>query len=122
MKSLITLAGRKKMIEARAGVAALPPIVQIALGDGGVNENGEVLEPAETLNHELIRRNVDSITKLTDTSYRFSLNLTETELVDVAITEMGLVDSDGDIVSIKNFKPKIKDDGMEMTFQMDDKF
>lgn len=122
MKTLITLAGRTKMIKARAGVAALPPITQIALGDGGVDENGNVLEPRDTLQHELIRRDVNSIVKVTETCYRFSLILTENELVDAEITEMALVDSEGDIVSVKNFKPKIKDEGMEMTFQMDDTF
>lgn len=122
MKSVITLAGRKKMAEARAGAAALPPIVQIALGDGGVDADGNVLEPAEILNHELIRRNVDSIIRLTDTCYRYSLILSETELVNAEITEMAFIDSDGDVVSIKNFKPKVKDEGMEMTFQMDDRF
>ncbi len=122
MKTLITLAGRTKMIKARAGVAALPPITQIALGDGGVDENGNVLEPSDTLQHELIRRDVNSIVKVTETCYRFSLILTENELVDAEITEMALVDSEGDIVSVKNFKPKIKDEGMEMTFQMDDTF
>lgn len=122
MKTLITLAGRTKMIKARAGVAALPPITQIALGDGGVDENGNVLEPSDTLQHELIRRDVNSIVKVTETCYRFSLILTENELVNAEITEMALVDSDGDVVSVKNFKPKIKDEGMEMTFQMDDTF
>lgn len=122
MKTLITLAGRTKMIKARAGVAALPPITQIALGDGGVDENGNVLEPSDTLKNELIRRDVNSIVKVTETCYRFSLILTENELVDAEITEMALVDEDGDIVSVKNFKPKIKDEGMEMTFQMDDTF
>lgn len=122
MKALITLAGRSKMVKARAGVAALPPITQIALGDGGVDENGNVLEPSDTLNHELIRRDVNSIVKVSETCYRFSLILTENELVDAEITEMALVDSEGDVVSVKNFKPKIKDEGMEMTFQMDDTF
>lgn len=122
MKTLITLAGRTKMIKARAGVAALPPITQIALGDGGVDENGNVLEPSDILQHELIRRDVNSIVKVTETCYRFSLILTENELVDAEITEMALVDEEGDIVSVKNFKPKIKDEGMEMTFQMDDTF
>lgn len=122
MKSVITLAGRKKMVEARAGAAVLPPIVQIALGDGGVDADGNVLEPAETLNHELVRRNVDSIIRITDTCYRYSLILEELELADAEISEMAFIDADGDAVSIKNFKPKVKDSDMEMTFQMDDRF
>ena len=43
-------------------------------------------------------------------------------MADAEISEMALIDSEGDTVIVKTFKPKIKDGGMEMTFQMDDKF
>lgn len=43
-------------------------------------------------------------------------------MTDAEISEMALIDSEGDTVIVKTFKPKIKDAGMEMTFQMDDKF
>lgn len=122
MKNLVTLAGRSKMAKARAGIAALPAITHIALGDGGVDSDNNVLEPGEQLVHELINREVTSITKVSDTCYRFTIVLGETELTDAEISEMALIDSEGDTVIVKTFKPKIKDAGMEMTFQMDDKF
>ena len=93
MKNLVTLAGRSKMAKARAGLA-----------------------------HELIKKEVSSITKVSDTCYRFSIVLGEAEMTDAEISEMALIDSEGDTVIVKTFKPKIKDAGMEMTFQMDDKF
>lgn len=122
MKNLVTLAGRSKMAKARAGIATLPAITHIALGDGGVDSDNNVLEPGEQLTHELINREVTSITKVSDTCYRFTIVLGETELTDAEISEMALIDSEGDTVIVKTFKPKIKDAGMEMTFQMDDKF
>ena len=122
MKNLVTLAGRSKMAKARAGIATLPAITHIALGDGGVDSDNNVLEPGEQLTHELINREVTSITKVSDTCYRFTIVLGETELTDAEISEMALIDSEGDTVIVKTFKPKIKDAGMEMTFRMDDKF
>lgn len=122
MNSLITLKGRSKMAKARAGLAPLPPILGIAIGDGGVDANGNVTEPGDVLKHELLRRAVDKIEQLTETSYRFSLSLSKTELADKAISEMALYDTEGDIVAIKNFKRKYKDPDMEMVFEFDDVF
>lgn len=122
MNSLITLKGRSKMAKARAGIEPLPPIVGIAIGDGGVDANGNVTEPGDVLKHELLRRAVDKIEQLTETSYRFSLSLSKTELADKAISEMALYDTEGDIVAVKNFKRKYKDPDMEMVFEFDDVF
>lgn len=122
MNSIITVTGRRKMAQARAGIAALPKIVGIALGNGGVDEDGNVLEPGDNLKGELLRRAADSIEKVTETSYRFSLCLSKEELANEALSEMALYDEDGDIVAIKNFKRKEKDADMKMTFEMDDTF
>ena len=39
-KGIITVIGRKKLCKAHAGDITLPPITQIAWGDGGVTEDG----------------------------------------------------------------------------------
>lgn len=122
MNSLITVAGRRKMAQARAGIAILPKIVGIALGNGGVDSEGNVLAPGETLNSELLRREADSITQVSETSYRFSLSLSKDDLAGEAISEMALYDENGDIVAVKNFSAKGKDADMEMIFEMDDTF
>lgn len=122
MNSMITVTGRRKMAQARAGVATLPKIVGIALGNGGVDTEGNVLAPGETLNNELLRREADSITPVSETSYRFSLCLSKDELAGEAISEMALYDEDGDIVAVKNFSVKGKDADMEMIFEIDDTF
>lgn len=122
MNSMITVTGRRKMAQARAGVTTLPKIVGIALGNGGVDTEGNVLAPGETLNNELLRREADSITPVSETSYRFSLCLSKDELAGEAISEMALYDEDGDIVAVKNFSVKGKDADMEMIFEIDDTF
>ena len=39
----VTTRAKKKMLEARAGIAALPKIVGMAFGTGGVNSAGEIV-------------------------------------------------------------------------------
>ena len=39
-KGIITVIGRKKLCKAHSGDITLPPITQIAWGDGGVTEDG----------------------------------------------------------------------------------
>ena len=46
--------------------------------------------------------------------------LNGTEYDGQAITEIGLVDSDGDLVCIKTFRKKIKQAGEDMVFKIDD--
>lgn len=122
MNSIITLAGRKKMAEARAGIRAVAPIVAMAVGDGGIDENGKVKIPGDTLNHELLRREVESITKVSDTCYCYRLCIKEDELIGCELSEKALIDSDGDIVAILNFARKEKDEGAKMYFELEDIF
>lgn len=122
MNSIITLTGRKKMAEARAGVKALSPIVEMAVGDGGIDENGKIKSPGDVLNHELLRRKLDNITKISDTCYRYKICIKKDELIGCEISEKALIDEDGDIVVIINFSKKVKDEGAEMDFEIDDIF
>ena len=122
MNSIITLAGRKKMAEARAGIRAVAPIVAMAVGDGGIDENGKAKIPGDTLNHELLRKEVESITKVSDTCYCYRLCINEDELIGCELSEKALIDSDGDIVAIMNFARKEKDEGAKMYFELEDIF
>ena len=49
-------------------------------------------------------------------------SLTESELAGEEISEIGLYDSEGDVVCIKTFKRKGKDDDVEQTYTLDDIF
>lgn len=123
--AVVTLAARKKMVQARAGEAPLPKIIGVAFGSGGVGENGEVLTPDGTqtaLKQELLRKPVDKYTFLSDTKCRYECTLAEGELTGEFISEAALYDEDGDLVAVKNFLPKGKDDDLEMTIQIDDEF
>ena len=68
---IITIAGRKKMLRARAGEIQLPKIVGFVFGDGGVDADGNVIAPLEAeseLKNELLRKKYDTYTMLENTS------------------------------------------------------
>lgn len=123
--TLITKAAREKMVKARAGDITLPKIVGMAFGDGGVDFDGVPIAPVEGqtgLNHELYRKAVDGHSFTQDTVCRYECTLTESELAGEEISEIGLYDEDGDIVGIKTFTRKGKDDDVEQTYTLDDVF
>ena len=123
--AIVTLTAKIKMMKARTGEIALPKIVGIAFGNGGVDASGNVIVPVETqteLKNELLRKEIDGYEFLSDRKCRYSCTLLSNELVGTYISELALYDEDGDLVAIKNFLSKGKDADLEMTVQMDDEF
>lgn len=122
---VITKAARMKLVKARAGAITLPKIVGMAFGDGGVNADGTVIKPSDIqtgLTNELYRKVVDKYSFPSDTTCSYECTLTESELAGEEISEIGLYDQDGDIVCIKNFARKGKDDDIKQTYVLDDIF
>lgn len=124
---IITTTARRKLVLARAGAADLPPIVGMAFGNGGVDATGNVIVPLEDqteLSSELHRKPIDGYTVLDNevATVRYECTLLNNEVANEYISEIGLYDSDGDLVCIKTFKKKGKDDDLEMTFTLDDVF
>lgn len=122
---IITKIARKKLVQARAGAIKLPAVMGMAFGSGGVDVDGIVVPPAEaqsTLKRELFRKTIDGYSFVADTTCRYECTLEEAELAGEYISELGLYDEDGDLVCIKTFTRKGKDDDLEMTFTLDDIF
>lgn len=122
---IITVTARKAMVRARAGEVQIPKIVGFVFGDGGVDDDGNVIPPGEEqaeLGHELLRKPYDTYTPITDTSYRYDCALGESELGGCDINEIGLYDSNGNIVTIKRFTNKGKDSDLSMNFWIKDTF
>lgn len=114
---------REKMADARAGVKTLPAITMIAFGDGGVDENGAVLTPLPTmtaLNHELMRKPVTSIEKTGQLGYRYGYTISEGDLGGKSVSEVALIDAEGDLASIEMFKSKADD--LDSTYYVIDDF
>ena len=122
--TIITKKRRENLVKASTGELVLPKIVGMAFGDGG-SIGGAVVPPEENqaaLRHELYRKPIDQYSFTDDTTCRYKCVLSETELANEIISEIGLYDENGDIVCIKTFAEKGKDDDLEMTFFIDDKF
>lgn len=116
---------KKKMLQARAGIAALPRITGMAFGDGGVNSSGQIIEhnaAQNTLHNELLRKAIDGYTVVSDTCIRYSCTLAAAELAGEYISELALYDADGDLVCSKSFMKKGKDADIPQTFEVDDIF
>lgn len=128
MKGIATEIGRRKLCQAHAGDRALPKIRYMAFGNGGIDEEtGEVLEPTgeeTSLRGELLRRKIDShsYTDEKRTTCRYTVRLGKPELANESISELGLYDEEGELVAIKRFLPKGKDEDMEFIFDMDEIF
>lgn len=123
MNAIVTIKAREKMLKARAGEAELSKIVGFAFGNGGVDSSGDVITPTEdqeALNNELLRKVIDGYTFTSNLVCRYACTLEKSELAGYKISEIALYDEDGDLVAIKNFTSKGKDDDLEMTFQIDD--
>lgn len=122
---VITKKSREKLVKARAGAIQLPAIVGMAFGNGGVDSLGVILPPEEDQNglkNELLRKSIDRYSFPEDTTCRYECTLTESELAGEEISEIGLYDADGDVVCIKTFMRKGKDDDVEQTYILDDIF
>ena len=123
-KSVITKIRRKKMAEASHTTGTVAKITHIALGSGGVNADGTVIVPQaekEAKKKEVVRKPYTSSTKTSDTSYEYTIKLEEDELVGTFISEMALIDEDGDVVAFSNFLAKGKDE-TEVTFTIEDNY
>ena len=73
------------------------------------------------LKNEVVRKPYTSSTKISDTSYEYTIKLEENELVGTFISEMALIDEDGDVVAFSNFLAKGKDE-TEVTFTIEDNY
>ena len=122
---IITKKSRENLVKARAGAIQLPKIVGMVFGNGGVNADGTVIPPTEAqseLTSEIFRKEIDGYSFPADTTCRYECTLTESELEGEEISEIGLYDENGDVVCIKTFKRKGKDDDVEQTYTLDDIF
>ena len=111
-----------KMLKMRAIGSDSWQIKYFAFGTG-LGDDGKRYTPTgkETaLKNEVARVEVISATVLDERSYQYLGEIPEDTANGEYITEVGLVDSDGDLVCIKTFDKKLKRTGASMVFKIDD--
>ncbi len=125
MNNIITATAKMKMVRARKGEISLPVITGIAIGDGAADAEGNLISLSEGdlyLRNELLRREYSRCEKVSDTCFRYRMELTADELAGKRINEAALYDAEGDLLAIRVFSNKIKDAEMEMAFEYEDRF
>ena len=126
-QAVITNIGKKKLCKAHAGDIELPPITKMAWGDGGLEESGtpkETTGQETALYNQLLEKDIEyhAYHDEGETSCRYVGKIEKSALVGKNISEIGLVDADGDLVAYKTFLAKGKDEDIPMTFNMDEVF
>lgn len=122
---IITKVAKKKMAKARAGEAQLPKIAGMVFGSGGIEADGRVKSPEPdqaVLKNEIHRQAIDGYKFISETTVQYKCTLSENTIPNTSISEIGLYDAEGDVVCIKNFLAKGKDNDLEMVFTIDDIF
>lgn len=126
-RGVITVVGRRKLCMAHAGDMELPAIVKMAWGDGGVDENGQpiVTTGNETnLYNQLLIKDIESHEYVNDekSTCRYSSILEANELTGKEISEIGLFDTEGDLIAYRTFTRKGKDADVPQIYDMDEIF
>lgn len=97
--------------------------LMIAFGDGGDVENGAVQTPSPTmtkLNLNCFRKPVESVEKVGQLGYKYGYTIPEGGLDGKSVSEVALIDEEGDLASIEMFKPKADD--LDSTYYVLDDF
>jgi len=126
--SVVTLYRREQLCAITSGtISTIPPITQIALGTGGVDINGTIVQPVEeqtSLNNPVAIYPIEGITfPLTpSTTARYIVSVGQ-ELAGQEISEAGLIDANGNLYGVGNFEPVIRPTtGGRRIFQIDDEW
>jgi len=104
-----TNVGRAKRLNRIKGLdTSSPAIVQIAVGSGGRDDNGDVQAPTSDMTglYNEVYRGDATIEAIDDYSCKLIIALdsgTETDLVGVDINELGTIDGDGTFITLETF-------------------
>lgn len=104
---------RKRLAAHMAGKDQLHPIAYMAFGDRGHNpEDLSVIPPSAKqleLNHEILRKELTTVYQEDDFSVTGKGTVENADIVGAYLSEAALCDSEGNVLAIRNFAPKIKE-------------
>lgn len=124
--SIVTEYRRKSLCEVTSGaIIAIPKVTHIAFGNGGVDTDGEPIEPDGTqtaLTSELARYPIKAVSYPVNTTARYVAEIPLDDLTGEKINEAGLIDEAGNLCAIKTMYDKGKDADVIFSFTFDDEF
>lgn len=103
---------RRRLAARMAGGANIAPIAFMAFGDGGHNADLTPKAPsaaATSLNHEILRKPLAGITQEDLYSVTGKGAIEANEVIGAGISEAALLDANGQLVGLKTFAPKFKE-------------
>ena len=122
-KNMTTTAkARIKIAEARGTGGAIAKITHIAVGEGGLNNDRTQKtfdRNQDTLYKEIKRFGAVQLERKDNkNSYKIIVEQSDSSIDGKEISEIGLIDADGDLVAAQTFLPKIKDANTEFVFTL----
>jgi len=92
--------------------SALPQVAMMAFGDGGHNADGTAKQPdpgRTSLYHEVLRKPLAQKVQEDAYSVTGTGRIEKSEVIGAHISEAALLDENGNMLSFRNFAPKIKE-------------
>jgi len=120
-----TVKAREKFAKAHKGDITFPTVAQIAFGNGGHDAGGQPITPTGNelvVPGEFLKKAVSGLSHPVNTTLRIEGNLDFTEGNGQQVSAAGIYDSDGDLVAVKTFTPKAKDEDTRIEVQWDEQF
>ncbi|AKN32370.1 hypothetical protein Ccar_16470 [Clostridium carboxidivorans P7] len=128
LTSITTNKARQKLAKAHYDSTTVPKVTKAGWGTGGVDINGEVIQPDLALTKidgEIIKNDIKSATLSQDglsVTFVAELNPGESGVLNQKISTVGLYDADGDLVLIKNFTSKQMDSDSKISIECTEEF
>jgi len=117
-KTITTKTGRQKIAQAHINDTPLPKLTKMGWGDGGVDGEGNVLQPSDeaiVVPGEFIKTDIISSTLLTDPDI-IAIFVSEVDGAEVGtekeLSSVGLYDEVDDLIAIINFTVKLLEPGI----------
>ena len=117
-----TKTARDNIAKARKEGGKLSQIKQIAVGTGGLNNDGSPKSFDKTRNklYEEIKKFDSILCSRTGNknTYKLVIKKSDSSVDGKPLSEIGLIDEDGYLIAAQTFKPKIKDSNSEFVFKL----
>ena len=123
--SVTTVTAREKFAAAHGDGSAVPQITNVGWGTGGHDANRQPTQPSGSLTSvpgEVLQKAIEGHSYPIATTARFTVKLEKTEANGSDISSCGLYDSAGDLIAVKHFAPKAKDNETEIVITWDEEF
>ena len=123
--TVTTRKAREKFAKAHAGAKPLPAVTKIGFGSGGHDVGGNPTPPSDTATSvpgEFLRKNITSTNYPVTTTLQIIGTLDFSEGNGQLVSACGLYDAEGDLVALKHFRPKPKDEEGKLIIEWDEQF